>query len=69
MGDGTMVAVGALAIAIGLVQWLVKGPWDPAEAVTHWLGNRAMVMIRTLIAFVLVGLGLVGFVWGLWRLI
>jgi hypothetical protein len=69
MSGTTMVILGAFALATGLVQWIVKGPWDPAEAVTSWLGNRAMVMVRALTAMILVAAGLIGVVWGLFRMI
>ena len=69
MSDTTMVILGALAVAIGLLQWMVKGPWDPAEAVTSWLGNRAMVMVRSLTALALVLAGVIGVVWGLFSMI
>jgi len=65
MGDGMLAVVGVIALVLGLLQWLVKGPWDPAENITSWLGNRATVMVRTVIAVILILAGVIGAIWGL----
>lgn len=68
MSGPTMLVVGAVILGIAAIQWTVRGHWDPVDGVQSWLGNRAMVTVRTITAAVLAIMGSIGIVWGVIKL-